>query len=393
MVHLYRRAPVRARNPNVLEKPVRKLLVASQKGGVGKTTTAINLAASAARAGTHVLLLDADPLGRIGEALHLAEHPQRRTLRQVGVDLPGVLVCDLAPGLDVFCPYEAGPCTDADLDDLLRLTDAPPFQDSYGCLVIDSPPFLGTNPAQLVQACNSLVIVARAEPSAHRTLPAFLELVQRSRGEKTVRMHGVLVTLPDEGVQGGRWERELRGRLGGKALPQVIPFDEAVVQASEKGRILTQALPDSPAAVQYLLLTEALKLADDPLPLKKAPGAAALLAAAETLLEPVGASARRLQRLAQPGRASGGRAGRRRGHRTAARPGPAGAGPADVLRPGVGSGPFADAAGLSAAAGRAAANWRRNPPRRKRVPLDAPSRGGPRVPPRRGCGCWSSVWP
>ncbi len=72
----------------------------------------------------------------------------------------------------------------------------------------------------------------------------------------------------------------------------MIPFDEAVVQASEKGRILTQALPDSPAAVQYLLLTEALKLADDPLPLKKAPGAAALLAAAETLLEPVGALAR-----------------------------------------------------------------------------------------------------
>ena len=165
--------------PNVLEKPVRKLLVASQKGGVGKTTTSINLAAAAARAGTRVLLLDADPLSRVAESLGLAVHPQRRTLHQVGVDLPGVLVCDVTPGLDVLSPYEAGPCSDADLDDLLRLMDAPPFRASYGCLVIDSPPFLGANPSQLVGACDGLVIVVRAEPLAHRTLPAFMELVQR----------------------------------------------------------------------------------------------------------------------------------------------------------------------------------------------------------------------
>ncbi len=158
--------------------------------------------------------------------------------------------------------------------------------------MIDSPPFLGANPSQLVGACDGLVIVARAEPLAHRTLPAFLELVQRSRGERPVRTHGVLVTLPDGEVQGGRWERELRGRLGSKALPQVIPYDEAVGQASETGRIFAEASPDSPAAVQYHHLAEALKLADDPLPLKKAAGAAALLAAAAALLEPVGASAR-----------------------------------------------------------------------------------------------------
>src|SRR5689334_6460655 len=105
-----------------LEMPVRKLLVASQKGGVGKTTTSINLAAAAARAGARVLLLDADPLSSVTNALNLTTHPQRRTLRQVGLDLPGVLICDVLPNLDVLSPYEAGPCTDADLDDLLRLT-------------------------------------------------------------------------------------------------------------------------------------------------------------------------------------------------------------------------------------------------------------------------------
>jgi chromosome partitioning protein len=275
-----------------LEKPVRKLLVASQKSGVGKTTTSINLAAAAALGGTRVLLLDADPLSCVANTLRLAAHPGRSTLRQIGLDLPGALVCDVAPGLDVLSPYDAGPCSDADLDDLLRLTDAPPFRDSYGCLVVDSPPFLGANPVQLVGACDGLVIVAQAEPLAHRTLPAFLELVQRSRGERPIQTHGVLVTLPEGEEPGDRCERELRGRLGSKALPLSIPFDEEVRRAAVQGRVVAHTRPDSPAAVQYHRLAETLKLAEDPLPLKKAPGPAPLLAAAAALLAPVGAAGR-----------------------------------------------------------------------------------------------------
>jgi chromosome partitioning protein len=276
----------------LVEKPVRKLLVASQKGGVGKTTTAINLGAAAARGGTRVLLLDADPLCRIAEALRLVAHPQRQTLRQLGLDLPGVLVCDVAPDLDVLSPYEEGPCSDADLDNLFRLFDAPAFQACYGCLVVDSPPFLGANPTQLVRASEGLVVVVRAEPMAHRTMPAFLELVQRSRGERPLKMHGVVVTVPEGEVPGGRWERELRGRLGSRALPGAIPFDDEIGRDSEKGLIAVMARPDSPTAQQYHQLAEALKLADDPFPLKKSPGAAPLLAAAPVLLEPVGAPAR-----------------------------------------------------------------------------------------------------
>src|SRR5262245_50895983 len=80
--------------------PVRKLLVASQKGGVGKTTSSINLAAATALAGSRVLLLDADPLSNISSALQLDRHPQRLSLREAGTDLPGVLCCGVLPGLD-----------------------------------------------------------------------------------------------------------------------------------------------------------------------------------------------------------------------------------------------------------------------------------------------------
>ena len=271
--------------------PVRKLLVASQKSGIGKTTTSINLAAAAALAGSRVLLLDADPLSSVSTALHLGSHPFRRPLRQSGLNLPGALACDVLPGLDVLSPYEAGACSDADLDDLLRLLDAPPFRASYGCLVVDSPPFLGANPGQLVGACDGYIVVMRAEPLAHRTLPAFLELVQRARRERPTPLYGILLTLPEGEPPGGRWERELRGRLGGRVFAEAIPHDEAVGRAVEKGQIVTQTAPESAAAAPYHRLAAALHLADNTAPLQKLGGAAVLAAAATAVLQPVGAGA------------------------------------------------------------------------------------------------------
>jgi chromosome partitioning protein len=279
--------PARTGLVSQVEMAVRKLLVASQKSGVGKTTTSINLAAAAAAAGARVLLLDADPLSGISQALHLTDFAGRRSLRADGIDLPGVLCPGVLSGLDVLSPYVDGACSDEQFDELLRLVTSP-SSNSYGCLVVDSPPFMGANPGPLLRSCDELVLVMRAEPMAYRTLPAFLELVQRSRREGGgVQMRGILLTLPDGELPGGRWERELRGRFGARILPHVIPYDAEVSKAADGGQIVSHALPDAPAAAGYHALAAALALASDEVPV--AAGAAAPLVAAAAALETAGA--------------------------------------------------------------------------------------------------------
>jgi chromosome partitioning protein len=268
---------------------VRKLLVASQKGGVGKTTTSINLAAAAAMAGVRVLLLDADPLSSISTSLNLAEHPRRQSLREAGIALPGVLVCDVIPGLDVLSPYEDGGCSDDDLDQLFALLASRAFQEGYGCLLVDTPPFMGASPGQLLATCDEFVIVMRAEPMAYRTLPAFLELVQRQKtpaGNRAIKMRGILVTLPEGEQSGGRWERELRGRFGTRILPDIVPYDDVVNQSRLFGQIVGHEHRQSPVAEAYHALAESLELASASRDSTARPSAASTLLLAWASLKP-----------------------------------------------------------------------------------------------------------
>lgn len=245
---------------------MRKLLVASQKGGVGKTAVSLNLAATSARMGTRVLLVDGDPLGGISEALALVSLPSgheikgREILRQMKVDLPGSVVT-VFPGLDILCPYDGTGCTDDEFARVLGLFRTSSLQETYGCVILDTPPFLGANPGQLLNSCEEFLLVMQAEPLAYRTYPAFSALIQRSCNSSEMKKGGILLTLAEGDEPGGRWERELRGRLGNQIFPQVIPYEEEIPQAHLE-QILTPT--GNPALVAiYKQLVQILKLTQE----------------------------------------------------------------------------------------------------------------------------------
>jgi chromosome partitioning protein len=236
---------------------VRKVLIASQKSGVGATTTAVNLAAAAAQAGGRILLLDADPLGCLSVMLEAPQRGRRRELRQLGVPLPGALWAGVLPGLDLLAPYEEGLSSDEDLEALLEGLETAAEAAAYHCVLLDSPPFLGERPRHLLRHCDEFLMVLRAEPMAFRTLPLLLNqlpIIEQEDGGVVLR--GILLTQPVAGT----WETDLRRYLGRRALPQTIPVDEAVVRAAAQGCPLVVGQYPSAAASQYQELMQFLEL-------------------------------------------------------------------------------------------------------------------------------------
>ena len=224
---------------------MRKMLVASQKGGVGKTTTAINLATAAAQTGVPVLLVDTDPLASVAASLNLAAHPYTDNLRDLGFDLDGTLWQNVIPGLDVVSPAGDGVSFVQEVDVFLRQLASRPGSRRYRWMMIDSPPLIaGDQLHKLLAFSDDLMLIIRAEPMAFRTLPAFLQLIKtvQSHGG-TVQMRGILLTMPPGDVAGKGFDVDLRHIFGRYILPQVIPYDEEVSRALLLGKAVIAANP------------------------------------------------------------------------------------------------------------------------------------------------------
>lgn len=230
---------------------MRTLLVASQKGGVGKTTTAVNLAALAAEDGVRVLLVDADPLGSVAASLQLPGDQAE----SVGTTSywPGVL-----PHLDVASPYPRNDSDEAHLETCFAHLLRPGIRADL--LVIDSPPMLGPRTDLLLRAADDVLLVLRAEPMGFRTLPAYLQAVRRAKANGSrCRLRGILLTLSAGVPEGSAGELALRSRFPG-ILPGVVPYDPEVSRSLIRGRPLVEVSPNSPAAQRYRWLAASLEL-------------------------------------------------------------------------------------------------------------------------------------
>jgi chromosome partitioning protein len=185
---------------------VRVVAILNQKGGVGKTTTAVNLGAALALAGHRVLLVDADPQGNLTDHLGVDMGTLASSVYDVlmeGTPIGAAVVATATPGLSVLPAHADLAAAEQELagemarEFRLRRALAALPEDAYDWVLIDCPPSLGLLSLNAMAAARDLIITVQTEYFAMRGLGQLDEVVAmvRQHVNPDLRILGILPTL------------------------------------------------------------------------------------------------------------------------------------------------------------------------------------------------------
>lgn len=265
--------------PATRERHVRTFAIVNQKGGCGKTTTAINLAGVFANKGFRTLLVDMDPQGHCAAGLAI---PEQRVDLNIGdamlapddqpVDPQRLLwrVCrnlDLAPSTVRLAALEAARGELANRPDaesrLKRVLER--FERGYDLCLIDCSPAIGLLAFNALVAADEIIIPVETGffslQGASKQVNAIKALGKRLGGKAGVGSaappHNLLATMHDaSSVLSQDLLDELRRRFNGRVLPVVIRHDQALREAASFGQPVIEYAPESPGAKDYTALAE-----------------------------------------------------------------------------------------------------------------------------------------
>lgn len=230
----------------------RVIAIANQKGGVGKTTTAINLATALAAVGKRVLILDLDPQGNASTGLGVDRTARRLTSYDVLLGEAAVadaLVQTRIPGLDLVPSTVDLSGAEIELIDLprraQRLRDALTASGAYDrdCrydfIMIDCPPSLGLLTLNALAACKSVLVPLQCEFFALEGLSQLLRTIDRVRANFNggLDIEGVVLTMFDRRNKlSGQVAGDVRKHLGDKVYKTKIPRNVRVSEAPSHGK-------------------------------------------------------------------------------------------------------------------------------------------------------------
>ena len=246
---------------------------ANQKGGVGKTTTVVNLGSYLALSGERVLIVDLDPQGNATSGLGLDRNAIEGSIYDAVVD--GARLSDLTvpgpvDGLDVVPSAIALAGAEVELAPLegrehrlARLLSE--IETEYDYILIDCPPSLGLLTVNALTAADSVLIPLQCEYYALEGLTqllATLDLI-RDHLNPDLAIKGVLLTMFDARTKlSADVAAEVRRHLGARVYQTVIPRNVRLSEAPSHGKPISSYSPDSTGAAAYSALSVEMRRQD-----------------------------------------------------------------------------------------------------------------------------------
>jgi chromosome partitioning protein len=225
----------------------RIIAVANQKGGVGKTTTSINLAASLGLSEQRTLLIDCDPQGNTTSGIGFPKDPGRRTLYNsliLGEPLEKIIVKTQVDGLDLI-PADKNlvgaevELVSAESREYQLKKVLPQINEKYDYIIMDCPPALGLLTLNALTAANAVLVPIQCEYLALEGVSELLDTLMRIRRtlNPDLAIEGIVLTMYDERTTLSRQvASDLRSFFGTQVFESVIPRNVRLAEAPSHGK-------------------------------------------------------------------------------------------------------------------------------------------------------------